>query len=776
MTILPHLRSICLASTAACLILVSTTAHASDGEAVASTIQTVEGAPVSAALKAKGDIAHYVVPAVSSNGTIVSVDDKKGLFTYTPNFGFVGVDSFPFQAIDKDGKSTEAQVSIDVAPGCLRDEEIAGITVVPASVTSAPITLADINAILNAAQNTIQLRLAVQRQRLLMVAAVGGTAAAQTQTEISNLTSVNGTLNTAAANPVAIQSPQAAAGSPEGVLVQGLADFLQTRAQAELQEVVIGRVLTTLCGDSDGPTSATPFFPATCAVNTSRNTSYLSAGHSYSAIVLALRSDLHNVAACGLRLRDNTALGYQLMSIYEQHETGAPLEQLYFGLATSGQLNLQWGTDSSACTYSPAGFKGPCNLILPIIAYAAALEVKDYVPKGTPATWSDTDLRRLLAAYSVAWKLLLQRNDLGPRGSAMLTAAIQDRIQSALTTTDTTQTRALFRGLQQFYELRGQISNEISKLNDHNTTRDDAAAILLNIGQQTLGQLIAAYKLASFPDNQSVTESLTLVTDFEGAYSAFEAKEYVTGVTYLDSILDCLEVPAEPSNRCAYAIKQVDIGVSIIPGAAPISLTDDEVHTIELVSGAAAALAEAKSADDFSNTLNALASPIDSWKLRQQQDFSSIQAFVGFTFYTHETDNIPGYPSVTQSYVGESFIPIGYAHSWVGQDHLWGRGTIGYFISILDVGNIIHKPRDITFSGGTVTGQVENKLSDVFEPGAILFWAPFESYPFVFGAGYSFGPADYRTIQYTSGKTGLASRTNHWVIFISMDVPIFVLN
>uniref|UniRef100_UPI0025B85728 Ig-like domain-containing protein n=1 Tax=Arenimonas sp. TaxID=1872635 RepID=UPI0025B85728 len=66
----------------------------------------------------------YTVVSQPANGTVVMAPD--GSFTYTPNAGFVGPDSFPYQVCDADGDCATAIVTINVVPlaGKLRLQKV----------------------------------------------------------------------------------------------------------------------------------------------------------------------------------------------------------------------------------------------------------------------------------------------------------------------------------------------------------------------------------------------------------------------------------------------------------------------------------------------------------------------------------------------------------------------------------------------------------------------------------------------------------------------------
>jgi MYXO-CTERM domain-containing protein len=61
-----------------------------------------------------GDVVTFAPGAMPANGTLVLTDAATGTFSYTPDMGFVGVDSFTFTANDGTVDSNEATITIEV--------------------------------------------------------------------------------------------------------------------------------------------------------------------------------------------------------------------------------------------------------------------------------------------------------------------------------------------------------------------------------------------------------------------------------------------------------------------------------------------------------------------------------------------------------------------------------------------------------------------------------------------------------------------------------------
>jgi kumamolisin len=81
------------------------------------TVTTSEGTAVSGTLSATGPSGASLTFAIVSqpaNGTVSLTDTSTGAFTYTPNTGFTGTDSFTFDASDSGGTSNTASESVTV--------------------------------------------------------------------------------------------------------------------------------------------------------------------------------------------------------------------------------------------------------------------------------------------------------------------------------------------------------------------------------------------------------------------------------------------------------------------------------------------------------------------------------------------------------------------------------------------------------------------------------------------------------------------------------------
>ena len=63
-----------------------------------------------------GDALTFSVESDPSNGSVTALNENTGAFTYTPNAGFSGTDSFTFRVTDSSNASATATVTIDVAP------------------------------------------------------------------------------------------------------------------------------------------------------------------------------------------------------------------------------------------------------------------------------------------------------------------------------------------------------------------------------------------------------------------------------------------------------------------------------------------------------------------------------------------------------------------------------------------------------------------------------------------------------------------------------------
>lgn len=612
-----------------------------------------------------------------------------------------------------------------------------------------------------------------------------------------------------AAAHVATATPPAAntaVSTPQAMVINGLAGFIQARVQAELQETAIEHMLNSLCGDGD----SSAYFPKTCALKTGRDSSYLDLSHSYSALVIALRTDVRNIGACAVYIRQHSYLGYKIQSMFDQHEEGTPSDQLIYGLVSSGtDLNVTEdqapNADDKTLLADPGNSKGPpactvsavvvtgkdgkpkqspglrydgmCGVVIPLIAYTAVLEAQASMPRPGAAV----DYKKLVTAYGLAFIDLISKNKVCDKADSR-SCPLADTIATSLADLQSSDASMVAAGqkVTAVYRLGEDIETRMKSLPQASGDRTEIADQIMSMGNDMLGQFDLAVRvgLLDLQEQQELTSSIQLLSDYYGAYVAFEAKEYVIGVDKLGDALACLSIA---TSGCGLP----DISSSDPGAASSVRPLSKAVTQLIKVGGAVASLAEAKSSDDFTNTLNELASPVNAWKIRHQENLDTIQAFAGFRLTGLEANNVPGFGTVKSRDYGEVLAPIGYAGSCYDCTmHLlfWSPhvGTWGYFISLIDVGNVLDQPRDVPFAGGAINGAVDNKFSNVVEPGIYLFNAPSSSWPLVIGVGYSLGPPDYRTVTYTppyKGSTqGLASRRYAWGFFIAFDVPIYILN
>lgn len=196
------------------------------------------------------------------------------------------------------------------------------------------------------------------------------------------------------------------------------------------------------------------------------------------------------------------------------------------------------------------------------------------------------------------------------------------------------------------------------------------------------------------------------------------------------------------------------------------SLADDMVNLgFTLPDGAirflsfATALAQAESASETTQVIQAYAAPVQSYRAKRNGEggYLLINGYLGGSFGRESAAN------VTSNFAGVS-APFGLE---VGGP-IGGGWSLGLFGQLLDVGALASYR--ITSDSEQLESEPEIGLGQVFSPGAYAILG-LPNLPVAFGVGWSFAPA-LRKVSDTTDETENATR---WNLFLSVDIPVLVL-
>lgn len=353
--------------------------------------------------------------------------------------------------------------------------------------------------------------------------------------------------------------------SQEAIFINGLADFIETRARAELRMWLTRFLSEELCGDG----RSVDLFPNTCALNIHDSNSVFGIEQQYLALVLALRKDLEYLPACVVERRYNTDFGYLLQSVIQGYANNGKLDNLLYGLA--GKLETYPVHNAFERVFS-----------FSVLAYASAIEVEP--------VWVENK-------NAAAAKFLLQLSQRVDRSNNPDYVVYLNALVKEISTVQT--------HLEEFYALRQSVLDTTARIKAA-ASREEVAALFIKNGEQVLEQLLVLLRVG---DMQTEIEKLrgneNIIHALYSGYQAIEVHEYTRAYLDLKPVLDDAY-----KNTGDETLKK-------------------QLKVLNNFSGAVVSLAEAKSADDFSGRLDSLASPAGAWRLKNQAGVYSLTALPG---------------------------------------------------------------------------------------------------------------------------------------------------
>lgn len=537
----------------------------------------------------------------------------------------------------------------------------------------------------------------------------------------------------------------------ESVAIGGLITFLEERARAELRLWLSNAIRSELCSSN-----SKRYFRDTCQLQQSNTDSYLSINNSYEVFVDALRTDLRYLPACAVYQHKNNhnPTGYWLQSVYDQYSKGGDLQSLLNGLTEQllSSTRIQ-------CRYINQEFVGKnCGTLIPLLSYSAMTSASDLLAQHEHSGKEEYMILAIAAYYDTLTahpRFRELRQEVFEKEKQL-----KSKIKLALKKKGeyyaklTAELNDMHLKLQQFYALKKTIKARIHEAQQQadKLSRQHAAEILTQINNLVTDQLILATTLRL--DNQTIVAKFTaqvkLLESLAASYNAIHTHEYSIAIAKLRPVLQHIRETAATEQAAA-------------------------LERFNAISGAVTQLAEAKTSDEFAQTLDSLASPIGGWKMRHHGNLFSINAYTGVRWgedrYDLSNASLTDTHYIDDNVTGAVFAPIGLQYTWNTR-----IGAVGPFVSLLDLGYLIEKPAQVNLPNGYISNDIDSELSNIFAPGLYLTLAPFKTLPLTIGVGRSYGPKGYRDFIHNDGNETAIDREWSDSAFIAVDLMLLPLN
>ncbi len=255
-------------------------------------------------------------------------------------------------------------------------------------------------------------------------------------------------------------------------------------------------------------------------------------------------------------------------------------------------------------------------------------------------------------------------------------------------------------------------------------------------------------------------EYIPLLQQADSVVYHIEKKEYSMATYKADTLLSLLftkqrnDISDEPDSVLNKKEKQKQV-------AAMNNLSSDFLHYGLFISS----VAEAKSADDIKQAINAFALPKGSSRIKKEHSFSwGLNSYVGFA-YSLNTQ----YKNVSLSKTSTSITaPLGIAVNW-NKFPAFPKGSCTLYGGIIDIGAIFTYKVN---SDQSIKSDIE--LGQILSPSLGFIWGfPIiknYNYPVSLGFNYQWGPT-LRKVGNTENTVLplLAGRAN---IFLAIDIPV----
>ncbi len=210
--------------------------------------------------------------------------------------------------------------------------------------------------------------------------------------------------------------------------------------------------------------------------------------------------------------------------------------------------------------------------------------------------------------------------------------------------------------------------------------------------------------------------------------------------------------------------RQLTASLQLQEGALPQKVKDVLPLLVEL--------ANAESSDEVAKTLEAAAAPVGSYTAKYEGGALTVNAFLGGTW---SRESIAG---VGQGFTGSAagvFAPVGLHASYpfaIGP----ARFHLGAMLSLVDVGNLasVRIKDELAPETGTTSSETNVTIAQVFSPGLYATLGLFHS-PLVIGGGFSMVP-NGRTVELPQPDGSTRSEAHAALrlgLFIAIDLTLF---
>jgi len=574
-------------------------------------------------------------------------------------------------------------------------------------------------------------------------------------------------------------SPMDSAGTLLSNVVQGFANFIYDRAKAEAALYLTQQVTKLLCSDT-----AKPFFPNLCVAFANMDASVsLAAIGSYLAV--AAKKDLEQLP--------DTALAYGLFALGDGSKDGSEkttrqagrdaivavrMGLAYYKAVAAGRAPLDVARSlhlvkSPMKTYAPKVFLG-ISLASEIVD-AAVLQDK----------WKEVSAtdKLQLGCYAVGIFLTIEHN----HPELTFTLSTRASIGLDLLSTEITSLTSFVTDLAALLQRLEQARTSATSPTISNTGGGAAPANNGGFANPTLQQPAPPV----LPSSNATTNTTTLTPrDWVSAVTLLLQRLVQEGTTL------CLSfniISQDDANQLGRVERVLVIGESIVSAASTseiimnaLTLVDELWQDVGAdLAGKSplsaemrqmlaflAQVAQAHSADEVSNILQAAAVPVGTYKLKFRKPMFAINAIVGVSL----GGEILSLNKTSKSGAFGPFAPIG-IHATVPFGNHWMN--VGGFLSVVNVGTLV-TARFQSDSGigddgtkKTVDTAPTVDFLNLLSPGLFLTMGIARS-PLMVGVGAQVIPA--RTIEVVDKNMMQTTTTIPavQVLFIAgLDVPIF---
>ncbi len=540
----------------------------------------------------------------------------------------------------------------------------------------------------------------------------------------------------------------------ESTLINGLADFLVTRAKAEAIAYLQEQITERFCSKTSKE-NLSPFLPNLCEAlqHLDESMSIASMGTVLNA---AARRDLEGMPdvllvqmgekdPAHLFVYEPSRLSY---SAFRAAQAGRSPIEIFRSLHATTQFKCETGAASDQCR----------RILWALRMASALLYSVDASKLGGAAAQGTLSGMQALAAVLLAQSKLKQLNDL-PLGVEGVRALMGIVAGVGLTLDDWN------------LNINPLFTKNAATAGAASTTSAKTAADV----RRDVASAISRIALDGLQLARSVTNAVATTADAAALEKGYDVADAA------------ISIGADLINEQYGSLVTDTSRIFVQLTSDGLINTDPETealfHVAARIGPLVAELASAKSSKDVATVLEAAAAPVGSYKAKYQRAGMSLNAFVGVAGggEVMQAPAVPG-TGATTSTSGSlgGFAPIGFHASapFCAAESGGNWFHIGALLSIVDLGalSMVRFKNDVSGSGSvsqTTSSAPNVGVGQIFAPGFYLTLGLFKS-PIVVGAGGSLGPS-LRTVNSTDAN-GIASADKASVFrfgaFLALDLTL----